>query len=110
AGGALWVSSDTTPLHRIDATTGETEDLDVGGGVPFIAKDGLVWGASPTEVWAVDETTGQVTERITLEGSTEVLSLDVAPSTIWVGLRRGGRIGTIREIDRASGEVLTELD
>ena len=29
-------------------------DLDVGGGVPFVAKDGLVWGASPTEVWAVD--------------------------------------------------------
>ena len=59
AGGALWVSSDTTPLHRIDATTGEAEDLDVGGGVPFVAKDGLVWGGSPTEVWAVDETTGR---------------------------------------------------
>jgi outer membrane protein assembly factor BamB len=110
AGGSLWVSSDTTPLHRIDATTGEAEDLDVGGGVPFVAKDGLVWGASPPEVWAVDETTGQVTERIPLEGSTEVLSLDVTPSTVWVGLRRGGRVGAVREIDRATGAVLAELD
>ena len=110
AGGALWVSSDTTPLHRIDASTGETEDLDVGGGVPFVAKDGLVWGASQTEVWAVDEATGQVTHRIALEGSTEVLSLDVTPSTVWVGLRRSGRVGTVREINRATGEVLAELD
>jgi streptogramin lyase len=109
AGGALWVSSDTTLLHRIDATTGVTEDLDVGGGVPFIAKDGLVWGASPTEVWAVDETTGEVAERITLEGSSEVLALDVGKSTVWVGVRRG-RVGTVRELDRASGEVLAELD
>lgn len=31
----------------------QAEDLDVGG-VPFVAKDGLVWGASPTQVWAVD--------------------------------------------------------
>jgi hypothetical protein len=45
-----------------------------------------------------------------LEGSTEVLSLDVTPSTIWVGLRRGGRVGAVREIDRATGDVLAELD
>lgn len=87
AGGALWVSSDTTPLRRIDATTGNTEELDVGGGVPFVAKDGLVWGASSTEVWAVDEVTGEVAERITVQGSTEVLTLDVTPSTVWVAPR-----------------------
>jgi streptogramin lyase len=109
AGGALWVSSDTTPLHRIDATTGESRDLDVGGGVPFVAKDGLVWGASPTEVWALDETTGEVSQRIPLEGSTEVLALDVGKSAVWVGLRRG-RVGLVRELDRGSGDVLAELD
>jgi hypothetical protein len=109
AGGALWVSSDTTPLHRIDVATGAVQDLDVGGGVPFIAKDGLVWGASPTEVWALDEKTGQVAERIALEGSSEVLSLDVGGSSVWVGMRRG-RVGLVREVDRASGTVLAELD
>ena len=44
AGGSLWVSSDTTPLHRIDPATGATTDLDVGGGVPFLEHDGLVSG------------------------------------------------------------------
>jgi outer membrane protein assembly factor BamB len=109
AGGALWVSSDTTLLHRIDAATGATRDLDVGGGVPFIAKDGLVWGASPTEIWALDETTGEVAERISLRGSTEVLSLDVDASTVWVGMRRG-RVGLVREVERSSGNVLAEVD
>ena len=68
AGGSLWVSSDTTPLHRIDPATGATTDLDVGGGVPFLEHDGLVWGASPTEIWAVDPATGQVAERIEPRG------------------------------------------
>ena len=59
AGGSLWVSSDTTPLHQIDPATGATADLDVGGGVPFLQHDGLVWGASPTAIWAVDPATGR---------------------------------------------------
>jgi len=49
-----------TPLSRLDAASGETATFDVGGGVPFLARDGLVWGASPDEVWAVDDATRQV--------------------------------------------------
>jgi hypothetical protein len=38
-----------------------------------------------------------------------VLSLDVGGSSVWVGMRRG-RVGLVREVDRASGTVLAELD
>jgi len=104
------VSSDTTPLHRIDPATGGTTDLDVGGGVPFLEHDGLVWGASPTEIWAVDPATGQVAERIELEGSTEVLSLNFdADGDVWVGIRRAGRAGRVLQLDRSTGAVKTEL-
>ena len=77
----------STPLHRIDPATGATTDVDVGGGVPFLEHAGLVWGASPTEIWAVDPATGQVAERSALDGSTEVLSLNFdAEDDVWVGI------------------------
>ena len=110
AGGSLWVSSDTTALHRIDAATDATTDIDVGGGVPFLEHEGLVWGASPTEIWAVDPATGQVAERIPIEGSTEVLSLNFdGEDDVWVGIRRAGRAGRVLQLDRATGDVKTEL-
>jgi hypothetical protein len=109
-GGYLWASSDTTPLHRIDRQTGQIVDFDVGGGVPFVERDGLVWGASPTAVWAVDAETGAVQRHIDLQRSIEVLSLDVATSTIWVGVRRPGRVGEVRHIDIDTGEVLDQFD
>ena len=109
-GGSLWVSSDTTPLHRIDPATGASTDVDVGGGVPFLEHDGLVWGASPTEIWAVDPTTGQVSLRITLSGTTEVLSLNFDDADdMWVGVRGPGRVGAVLQIDHDTGEVKTEL-
>ncbi len=110
AGGSLWVSSDTTPLHRIDPATGASTDVDVGGGVPFLEHDGLVWGASPTEIWAVDPTTGQVSLRITLSGTTEVLSLNFDDADdMWVGVRGPGRVGAVLQLDHDTGEVKTEL-
>jgi len=108
-GGYLWASSDTTRLHRIDRRTGDIVDFDVGGGVPFVERDGLVWGASPTAVWAVDAETGEVQRHIDLQRSIEVLSLDVGSSTIWVGVRRPGRVGEVRHIDIGTGEVLDQF-
>ncbi|HEY4609147.1 MAG TPA: hypothetical protein VIH06_08080 [Ilumatobacteraceae bacterium] len=108
-GGYLWASSDTTALHRIDRQTGETVDFDVGGGVPFVERDGLVWGASPTGVWAVDAATGAVEHRIDLLRSIEVISLEVGTSTIWVGVRRPGFAGEVRHVDISTGEVLDKF-
>ncbi len=78
--------------------------------MPFVVHEGLVWGASPTEIWAVDPASGQVAERIPIDGSTEVLSLNFdGDGDIWVGIRRAGRVGAVLQLDRASGTVKTEL-
>ena len=54
AGGSVWVSSDTTALFRIDPGSGSIDEFDVEGGVPFLEHEGLLWGAAPDSLWAVD--------------------------------------------------------
>jgi streptogramin lyase len=110
AGGAVWVSSDSTTLFRIDAGSGATSQLDVGGGVPFLADGGLVWGASPTRLWAVDERTGELARDIPLANSMEVLSLALGFGSIWVGIRDQGRAGAVLRLDEGTGALLDELD
>jgi streptogramin lyase len=113
AGEAVWVSSDTTKLFRIDPTSGVATQFDVGGGVPFLADRGLVWGASPTALWAVDEKTGEVARQIPLTNSTEVMSLGLGYGSIWVGIRHPGRAGAVLRLDESTGaqiDELTEID
>lgn len=109
AGESVWVSSDTTLLSRLDPASGFIDEFDVDGGVPFLEHEGLLWGASPDSLWAVDPQTGDVVSRIELEDSIEVISLGVSKSEIWTGIRRPGRVGAVLRIDPASGEVLDEL-
>jgi outer membrane protein assembly factor BamB len=110
AGDSLWVSSDTTPLHKMNPDTGAIEDVDVGGGVPFLEHDGLLWGAAPRLIWAVDPATGRVAERLPLQRSIEVMALGFDDNDrIWAGIRRPGRVGAVLELDRATGAVLAEL-
>jgi outer membrane protein assembly factor BamB len=109
AGGSLWVSSDTTKLFRIDTGSGATTELDVGGGVPFLADHGLVWGASPTRLWALDEQTGALAREVPLADSTEVLSLGLGFGSIWIGIRHPGRVGAVLRIDEQSGAELDEI-
>lgn len=110
AGGSLWVSSDTTDLARLDPESGAIEEFDVGGGIPFLARDGLVWGASPTVVWAIDDQSGDFVERIELTDSIEVLSMELAGDALWVGIRHPGQIGAVQQIDRATGAVIATFD
>ena len=109
AGGALWVSSDPTKLFRVDPVSGASTAFDVGGGVPFLARDGLVWGAAPTSLWAVDEKTGALVRRVPLADSMEVLSLELGYGAIWVGIRHPGRIGAVLRLDATTGKVVDEV-
>jgi streptogramin lyase len=109
AGGQLWVASDTTALFRLDPVTGRTKSIDVGGGVPFLAQDGRLWGASPTELWAVDPGTGEVAERVEVPDSTEVMALAIEGRTAWVGMRHPGPVGVVLELDLRDGTVRSEL-
>ena len=109
ANGFVWFASDTTALSRFDPATHAITTFEVGGGVPFVARDGLLWGASTDEVWAV-AADGTVVARVSLTDSMEVLSLEVVGNDLWVGIRHPGYIGAVLRLDRATGEVMQQLD
>ena len=101
AGGYVWVSSDTTKLFRFDPASGKRAEYDVGGGVPFLASDGLLWGATPTQLWAVDPATGEVVRRVPVPDSEEVMALTIDSGTAWVG-HAAPRPGRCRRPARAA--------
>jgi streptogramin lyase len=107
--GSVWVSSDNSALTRIDVRTNVRSTVDTGGGVPFLARDGLIWGAAPNRLWAVRETTGAIERRIDLVDSIEVISLELGFDAIWVGIRRPGRVGAVVKLDPATGQVRGEV-
>jgi DNA-binding beta-propeller fold protein YncE len=109
AGDSAWVSSDTTKLLRLKGGKAPVTAYDVGGGVPFLAQEGKVWGASPTRIWAVDAATGRVTDSIDLPMSIEVISMAVTADAVWAGIRKPGRVGAVLELDRATGAVRRDL-
>ena len=60
--GSLWVASDSLPVQRVtgpDLAVSAT--IETGGGIPLAYADGLVWGARPDAVWAIDPSVDQVT-------------------------------------------------
>jgi len=105
----LWLSSDTTPLLRVDPARGRVAaTLDVGGGIPMAIAQGLVWGAGPHHVWAVDMASNEQRVRLPLENTIEVLSLAVTAEALWVGARRPGSVGVLLRLDLASGRLTGE--
>jgi hypothetical protein len=106
---ALWLSSDTTALLKIDPADGRVvASLDAGGGIPMAIAQGLVWGAGPHHVWAVDPASDEVRLRLPLENTIEVLTLAVTPDALWVGARRPGSVGVILRFDLASRRLTGE--
>jgi hypothetical protein len=111
---ALWLSSDTTPLLKIDPATARViASVDAGGGIPMAIAQGLVWGASPRHVWAVDPVSNEVRLRLPLDNTIETLSLAVAGDALWVGARRPGSVGVVLRYDlvsrRLTGEAAVSL-
>lgn len=108
---ALWVGSDTTALTRVDPTNAAVvATLDVGGGIPMTLAEGLVWGAGPHHVWAVDPASNTVSVRVPLEDTIEVLNLAVTGPALFVGARRPGYRGVVLRIDRATRRLVGETD
>jgi hypothetical protein len=106
---ALWLSSDTTALLRIDPTDARVVvSLDVGGGIPMTMAHGLVWGAGPHHVWAVEPATNDVRVRLELTNTIETLSLALTADTLWVGARRPGSVGVVLRVDLATGRLTGE--
>jgi hypothetical protein len=106
--GALWVSGDRTPVHRIDPVSGEVDpDIETGGGIPLSFANGLVWGARPDELWAIDPASSTVARRIPITDVAEILALDVDGNEAWIAARRPGRIGVVVRLDLATGLVVS---
>ena len=109
-GGAAFASSDSTPIRRVDRDpTAVSETITTDGGVPFVADGGLVWGARPDEVWAIDPATNAVTRRYPLSDVSEILDLDVEGDDVWIAVRHPGRIGAVIRLDLATGEEVADI-
>jgi hypothetical protein len=103
--GSVWVSGDRTPVHRISGPEPKVvADIETGGGIPLAYAGGLVWGARPDELWAIDPASNKVTRRIALQDVDEILALDVDAEAgeAWIAIRRAGRVGWVIAIDLAS--------
>jgi hypothetical protein len=108
--GSAWVGSDGTPTLRVAGSELTLEDsIDVPTGLPFLFTGGLVWGAGPSELWAIDPTTNAVTRQVPLEDVIEILALDIQGDEGWVAVRRTGQIGRVLRLDLATGQLVAEL-
>ena len=108
--GSAWVSSDATAVRRVRGSDRTIEaTIETGGGVPFAFHDGLVWGARPDEIWAIDPATNQVARRIPLAGVIEVLALDVDGDEAWLAVRHPGHVGAVLRLDLASARCSSML-
>jgi hypothetical protein len=106
--GAAWVGSDGTPVTRIGADLQPGTTIRVDTGLPFLVRDGLVWGAGPEQMWAIDAGSNEVVRRVPLIDVFEVLALDVDGDDAWLAIRRPGPVGAVLRLDVGTGEVLEE--
>ena len=109
--GSAWVSGDRTPVHRISGSPPKVAaDIETGGGIPLAYVGGLVWGARPDQLWAIDPATNTVTRRIPLTNVDEILALDVDVDAgeAWIAIRRPGRVGSVIAVDLATEAVISE--
>jgi hypothetical protein len=108
-GGAAFASSDSTAVRRVrGAPLAVDAMIETGGGVPFVEEGGLVWGARPDELWAIDPASGSVTRRFPLADVSEVLDLDVEGDDAWIAVRHPGQVGAVIRLDLATGNKVAE--
>jgi hypothetical protein len=112
-----WLSSDSTFVRRVSLQEAGSGDqvsaalsLDASihtlGGIPFDVDGGLIWGARPDELWAIDPTTNELVEHVQLEDMIEILAVDVEDGQAWIAGRAPGRVGTVVRVDVGTEEVL----
>jgi hypothetical protein len=107
-GGALWASSDHTPVRRIAPNATVAATIETGGGIPLAFDAGFAWGARPDAIWAIDPATNRVAREVVLVGIAEILAMEVSDGVAWVGVRRPGGVGRVVGIDLADGSLLAE--
>jgi streptogramin lyase len=109
AKGGVWVASDASDLRRVDPRSGQVTHVETNGGIPFAVEGDLIWGASAEELWVVRASTAEIVRRVPIPDSIEVLWLALDDAAIWLAIRHPGYIGAVIRMDRASGEITTEV-
>lgn len=110
AAGAAWVGSDGLPLVRVDGhDLDDHRTIEVDEGIPFLFAGGLLWGAGPSQLWALDPATGDITRRIALDNLIEILALDIEGDEAWIAARHPGHVGTLLRLDLATEAVVDEV-
>jgi hypothetical protein len=108
--GSAWVGSDGLPVTRVDGERLEDHTtIEVPTGIPFLFHGGLMWGAGPTELWAIDPATNAIARHVPLANVSEILALDIDGNDAWLAVRRGGSVGAVLRLDLATGEPVDEF-
>jgi hypothetical protein len=107
--GSAWVGSDGTPVVRVgDDDLSIEATIAVDTGLPFLVEDGLVWGAGPNQLWAIDPATNEVSRKVGLVDLIEILALDIDRDDAWLAVRHPGHVGAVLRLDLRTGEVIAE--
>lgn len=107
--GSAWVGSDGLPVVRVDgANLADQTTIQVSTGIPFLFEGGLIWGAGPTELWAIDPATNEVVSLVALDDVMEILALDIDGDDAWLAVRRPGYVGRVIRLDLGTGELVEE--
>lgn len=118
-GTEAWMSSDRTLVRRISLQEQEEGDqvtvaptveasIEAGGGIPLDVDAGLVWGARPDKLWAIDPATNEIVRHIPLDDLMEILAMDIADGEAWIAARHPGYVGTVILVDLDTENVVGE--
>ena len=106
--GAAWVGSDGTPVLRVGDDLAIEATIEVETGLPFFVRDGLVWGAGPEQVWAIDPTSNVIASTLALNDVSEILAMDVEGNMAVLAVRHPGQRGAVLWLDLTTGSVARE--
>ncbi len=109
--GSAWVGSDGTPVLRVGGDDVAIQaTIAVPSGLPFTFEDGLVWGAGPAALWAIDPATDEVVRDVAIDGVIEILGMAVEGDEVWLAVRRPGYVGRVLRVALPTGNVIGEFD
>jgi hypothetical protein len=109
--GSAWVGSDGTPALRVDGDDLVIEaTIDVPSGLPFLFEGGLIWGAGPTALWAIDPATNAVVRNVALDDVIEILGMVIDGDEAWLAVRRPGHVGRVLRLALPPGDVVAEVE
>jgi serine/threonine-protein kinase len=106
AAGAAWVTvPDQSQVVKVPLAGGDSQPIDVGSPPYGITTDGSsVWVAQPEaqQITAIDPSSADISDQITIDGSTSPSEIASGDGRLWVVDRDGGELFSLDPSDPAS--------